>query len=636
MQIATEANVPELAGELAQPFVQRASWAWAAVASSAGVLWGWAAFVRGGSHDRRAQLLLTAAIAALAVLLWLARSVILRRVGAAPGASFAFSASSFLLLAVFLPDYLLGKPQALPRSLVLLTLFLLLFAAYSALPLRPDMSRLGWRAKPKTILLGFCVVYFGVTTWVTLVKLRAFGYVGQDIAYFSQCLYTTLHGQLFSSNLYHDLLYGKPVGSDLAGHNQLVLLVFLPFYFLHKSASTILVVRNVFIVLCAWPVYLTGRRISPWVGAMAAMAFLLLPAVLYQNFYDFAPLSLAGLPLLFALYYFLESRFGPFLVALVCAQMVREDLVFAVFGFGLLALGQRRRLRWIAFPCAFAILWAVFSWKILFPHFLHGATPAVAGCFSYLGNTPGEIIGNILRHPRMLLSHENLLYIKQMGDPFGQMLFLLNPAWLISVPYIAINLAGEGGGCNTAMIYRHYSLIPSVFLFGSVLLALPKIATWARRKGLGSAAPATLMSFVLAAAVGSIAMVTGQQQWEELRVRPWHQEARRIAATLPPGAPVAVPRYLLPAVANRMSLYQSLRLLEYHHPDARFIVIDKDWKRMAATDQWRENYEALRRQLAVTPEYSVIYDSPGYVIFKLCDGCAPHLPHRDPIKETRD
>jgi uncharacterized membrane protein len=640
METSAEAQLSELKpGRIERP-AARISKPWGLAFSAVPVVWGWAAFVRGRGFGFWLQVALVVAIAGLVVLLlYLTRAVAFRGVQVRRGEHtrlLAFSCSAFLLLAVFLPEYWFGKPPLLLRSLILLTLSLLLFAANSAVSMDLRLSRRSL-PKPELTLLVFCLVYFVASTYVTLAKLHAFGYIGQDVAYFSQCLYTTLHGRLFYSNMYHDLLYGKPVGSDFAGHNQLVLLAFLPFYAIHKAASTMLVVRNVFIVSCAWPVYLIGRRLlSPWMAATAAMAFLLLPAVLYQNFYDFAPLSTAGLPLLFALYYFLEGKFRPYLAALACAQIVREDLVFAVFGLGLFALWQRRGLRWTAIPCMFALLWAVFSWKALFPYFLQGATSAVTGCFSYLGATPAEMVRNIAHHPNVLFSHDNLVYVKQMVDSFG-VLFLFNPAWIISTPYIAINLAGEGGGCNTAMIYRHYALIPTVFLFGSFLLAVPKVRDAMKRMGKDpDAVLAAIVLFVLMAAVGSTAFVTGRQQFDDLRNRPWHKEARQVAAMLPSDAAVAVPRYLLPAVDNRMSLYQSLRLLEYHHPDARFIVIDKDWQRMEATDQWRQNYDALRHLLESTPEYSVIYNSPDYVIYKLCDGCAPKLPHRDPGKGIRD
>src|SRR5262249_22445617 len=151
-------------------------------------------------------------------------------------------------------------------------------------------------------------------------------------------------------------------------------------------------------------------------AAIAAFAFLVCPAVIYQNLYDFAPLSLAAFPLLFALYFYLEGRFWPYLLALFLSQLVREDLVFVIFGLGLFALWQRRSIRWVAIPCALGAGWAVLSWKVVFPYFLHGARSAVASCFGYLGNTPAEMVRSILRHPAAVLSRNNLIYVKQLVD----------------------------------------------------------------------------------------------------------------------------------------------------------------------------------------------------------------------------
>jgi len=605
-------------------------------------LWLWAAFIRGRGFARPLQIvLLLGALAGVGAFAWLVNRFLRQQFKLESGQAaraVAFSSTAFLLLAVFLPEYLAGRPL-LARSLILLGLSLVLFVAYVAVWLREELPATNQSRTPfsaSKVLFIFCIVYFFLTSWIALVKLHAFGYVGQDVAYFTQCLYTTLHGRLFYSNMYHDLLYGKAVTSDFAGHNQPVLFLFLPFYLLYKSASTLLIVRNIFIVLCAWPIYRIGRRyLQPGMSAILAMAFLVVPAVFYQNFYDFAPLSLAAFPLLFAFYYLLEGRFRPFVIALVCTQLVREDLVFAVFGLGLLALWQRRSPRWVLFPCFFALFWAFLSWKIVFPHFLQGASSAVGSCFAFLGSTPLQMLRYVIGHPAIFLSRSAFIYIKQMVDSFGGVLFLLNPLWLFAVPYVAINLLGDAGGCNSAMIYRHYALVPTVLLFGSFLMSVEKMARNQGRQAPGTK-PAAVVLFVLFAALSSTVFVTGKAQFDELETRPWHGEASQIASMIPADASVAVPRYLLPSVANRDNLYQSLRLLEYHHPNAGYIVIDKDWQRMAATEQWRDNYDTLRRLLETSTQYKAIYDSPNYAIYKLCDGCSADLPHREPMKEMHD
>jgi len=209
--------------------------------------------------------------------------------------------------------------------------------------------------------------------------------------------------------------------------------------------------------------------------------------------------------------------------------------------------------------------------------------------------------------------------------------------WVLSTPYISINLLGQGGGCNTAMIYRHYSLIPAAILFVSFLFSLKKIGALVLARGKSPVlAQALLVFFVLGASLSSTMFVTGRRQFEDLYSRSWHTEARRLANSIPQNASLAVPRYMLPFVANRDGLYLSLRLLEYYHPDAQYIVLDKEWARMAATDQWKENYYELWDLLKRDSRYSVTYDSPNYVIYKLCEGCQTDLPHIMPGQDIHE
>ena len=616
----------------------RIRFSWILAASMIAALWFWAAFFRALQHSIIPKLLTI-------TFLWAAVSIV-NLVFASrgngnffqPGQRAAVACAAFFLPAVFLPEYLLGGNPVLLRSIALLLLTLLLYGFFAMLFVPQFCSSLRemvTQAKWSRALILFCIIYLLGVTLITIIKLRAFGYIGQDIGYFTQCLHTALHGRLFYSNLYHDLLYGKPISSDFAAHNQLVLYVFLAFYVIHKAASTMLVARNIMVVLCAWPVYLLSRRILPrGLAALLTIAFLLVPAILYQNVYDFAPLSAAGLPLLFAFYFFAEERFVPFLISLVFTQVVREDLVFAVFGFGLLSLWYRRTPKWFVIPGVLAVSWAIFSWKILFPHFLAGTTSVVNGCFSHLGATPSQMLHRIISKPQTIATRENLIYVKQLVGPWGGILFLLNPSWLVSLPYIGINVMGQGGACNTAMVYRHYAMVPSVLLFVGFLFTIERLTVLLRRKEQDPLPiQAALVSLAVALAFASLLFVTGQQQFRELESQAWHTEARSLVGKIPVNSSVAVPRYLLPSFASRNEVYMTLRLLEYHHPDPEFIVIDKDWSREHATERWRDNYLGLLDNLKNNPRYTAVYDSSNYLIYRRCAGCSSGLPHAEIVNE---
>lgn len=594
--------------------------------------WSWAAFARGRHLPILLQVLAFMAGGAIpfAAREWLARTLQTHSLTRPKmGADVNIVYLAYLLFVLFLPEYLLGTPVPLIRSAIFLAAFVFLFNSLPHLFSQFESSHfITDDQSPRHWLIGFCSIYFGLTTVLTLRKLYVFGYVGQDIAYFTQSLYTTLHGHLFYSNMYHDLFYDRAVTTDFAAHNQPVLFLFLLVYALLKSPATLLVFRNICVVLSAWPLYLILRRFySARTALVGTVAFLVAPAVIYQNLYDFAPLSVVGVPLLFTFYYYLDGKMAQFSIWLFATQLVREDLIFVSLGFAGLAFLHKRKWGWVIFPGALGLFWAWLSWMVIFPHFLHGAASVVDSCFAQLGNGPKDIGYTVVRHPVLIMTRNNLIYLKQLIGPLGGTLFLASPVCLIATPYILINLMGQGGACNTAMIYRHYALIPYVILFVAFVLTVHWLCqrygqTPRQREAIASLS----MVFVLTTSLLVLVFVTGADYFDTLRSQPWHSEARKVISLLPADAAIAVPRYMLPMVAARPQLYQSLRLLEYAHPNPDYVVIDKDWVRMAASSHWRSNYDRLRQILASSASFSVIYESANYAVYKKCTQCDAKLP----------
>lgn len=529
-----------------------------------------------------------------------------------------YAAAWIYFLALFLPGHLFfsgvsSKSHMVPLSIALLWAFIERFRQRSALqPLLLSQEKVSDGYAHRTLFV-FGNLYFIATTVLAIIKFRNFGYVGQDIAYFMQCLYTGLHGQLFASNQYHDLLYTTTVHSDFAGHNQPILFLLLPFYWLFPGIETLFVLRNLSIVLCIVPAYTIARLwLRPMSAMIAVVGLMLGPVVLYQNIYDYAPLSMVGLPLLFALQFYLQKRYLPFMLMLICCLWVREDLVFVLAGIGFVAWLQGRRWKWSVVPLALAVLWTIATWEVVLPHFQAGAVSAVQGCFSYLGNSPEEMIRNIVTHPRLILTHKIAVYLAQIFSPLGGITTLTSPISFISFPYILINVLGDKG-CNAAIAFRHYSLVPVLLLFPAAAGFSYWLKTVHFRLRIRESSLAIL---ILCASITSTILATGTDEISWLRAKPWQSEAKRVANILPADAAVAVPRYMLPLVANRESVYQSLRLLEYHHPDANYIVLDRDNQRMGVSAHWSTGYQLLKQQLGNPLQFSLIYSSENYLVYK--------------------
>ena len=458
-------------------------------------------------------------------------------------------------------------------------------------------------------------------TAIAIRKYMVFGYVGQDLAYFGQIMHTTLHGHLFWGNLLQDLIYSRPVTTDFAGHNSPLMLLLLPFYAIFHTPVTLLVLRNVALLGCALPVFLLARRsASPSTAWLWAGAFLLTPAIFGQATFDFYPLSLVALPLLFSLYFYVEQRYLGFVIALAATLLVREDLVFFAFGMGLLALLHRRSLKWSLLPLGAAAVWAVLSFRVVIPAALHGATFVTDACFAHLGHGPAEMARNITLHPgRNLLVRDNVVYVKTLLTPPGLLLPFGSPISLLSFPYIAINLLAGAGPCITTVIAAQYSVIPATLLFTGSLLTVTGVS---RRGLLASVAqlglrdPGAAPLLLIALSCGSLILLTGRPEFASVREQSWGSEARHVLTLIPPGASVAAPRYLLPHLANRDCLYQTHRLPQYHNAHYEYLIIDTDWSHINAAESYRTQYEQVGQSAAKDPALDIVYASPQYRVYR--------------------
>ena len=549
-----------------------------------------------------------------------------------------------VVLVFFLPEYLARLVPPLLRSGLLLTIAALLWIALCALCIRACQGSIEPAPRRHTSRLsghlpGFValLVLFGIVSALAIRKYLVFGYVGQDLAYFAQVMHTTLHGHLFWGNLLQDLIYSKPVATDFAGHNSIIMFLVLPFYALAPSPVTLLVLRNLVLVACAVPVFLLARRrVSAPTAWLWVAAFLLTPAILEQTVFDFYPLTFVALPLLFTLYFYIEQRYAAFCVAGFLTLLVREDLVFFIFGMGLLPLLQpftgrvagspvaRSLLRWTAIPLAFAAAWAALSFLVIMPTALHGSTFVTDACFAHLGASPRQMLESVLLHPREnVLVHGNIVYLKTLLTPSGMLLSSGSLLSALCLPYLAINMLAGAGRCITTVISAQYSVIPASLLFAGALLAATRPAaprSWGRRLatlgrlGLHNDAVAPLLLIALCCA--SLVFVIDKPEIDSFRPQPWGSEARRVLSLIPAQASVAAPRYMLPHLANRDCLYQTHRLLQYHQPVYEYLILDSEWAHINASEDYRAQYSLVERQAASNPALRLIYKSSQYKVYR--------------------
>ena len=525
-----------------------------------------------------------------------------------------------VIFALYLPEYVARVQPPVLRSILLLTIVVGLWLCLSVDVIRRHRSISISDRTANMLGAAAVVILFALATALAIQKYLVFGYVGQDLAYFGQILHTTLHGHLFWGNLLQDVLYTKPVTTDFAGHNSPVMFLFLPFYAVFPSPITLIVLRNLAIFACVIPILGLARlRTSSPAAWLWALTFLATPTIFYQTTFDFYPLSFVALPVLCAFYFYTTRQYKAFCIALLCSLLVREDLVFFVFGMGLLALVHRRGMRWSVPSLIGATVWAVASFLIIIPTALHGASFVTDACFCHLGTTRAQMIHSVVFHPTQnVLSHNNIVYLKTLLTPSGLILSWGSLLALLATPYLAINLLAGGGACITNVIYAQYSLVPATILFLGSLLVLtrqsPTTLTRLGRLGLRGNMPAAML--VLSLATAGVVFTTDREQVNNFRQTVWTSEARHVLSLIPAHASVAAPRYMLPHLANHDCLYQTHRLWQYHTPAYEYLILDTNWSDINAASTYQAQYEALLAKSASNPGLQLIYDSPRYRVYR--------------------
>ena len=523
-----------------------------------------------------------------------------------------------MLLALILPEYMARVQPSWVVSALLGAVCVCLWAALFALTV--SRVRPSPRVAIATTAVMLCLLT-GVSTALALRKYQVFGYVGQDLAYFGQIVYSTTHGHVFRGSLLQDLLYSKPVATDFAGHNSPVMFLLVPFYWLWPSPATLIVLRNLLLLLGTVPIYLLARRrTSVFVACLWVVVFFVTPSILLQNIFDFYPLTLAAVPLLFSVYFFVEGRYAAFLVACAAALLVREDLGFAICLFSVAAVWERRTKKWVLAPAAAGVAWLVLSFNVVLPVALHGAHFVTDACFGHLGSSPAAMLANVLQHPKhTLLIHGNLVYLKTLLSPTGLLLGVASPVAWLAAPLLAINLAAGGGPCTTTMIAAQYSVVPATMLFaGALLAATGKGRTsWLARAGrLGLADPAAPPLLLMACCIATLLFTSPEADGMAFQHRVWEPEAYRVLSMIPANASVAGPRYMLPHLANRDCLYQTHRLEEYHHPVYEYLIVDNDWSDINAASIYRAEYEHVAASAAVDPNLQLLYASAQFRVYR--------------------
>jgi len=366
-----------------------------------------------------------------------------------------------------------------------------------------------------------------------------------DLAVHAQSTWNLLHGSLGSSIL------GVPF---LGNHMVLILFGIAPLYALFPSPLTLLYLQSLALAAGAWGVFLLARTELPAGWRLAPpLLYLIYPPLLFMNLYEFHPVALATVFLIYALYFFRCARFRPFLLFLVLTLLCQENLSLVAVGFGVYALLAWRPARWVVLPLGMGAAWFVLTVLVVMPRL----NPAIqfARLYPQLGDSvPGVLTGLVTRPGvvvRSMAQPAKLGFLNSLLAPIAY-LGLLGPLSFVPVlPVLAQRLLSQRLSETTIVYHYQAEFIP--FVFAATIAGLRR-ALRARRRVVRPLLAALLTGFPLAALclTGILPRVLTPAGG------PAPEAVRRVDAFLdrfPARAPVAATFEFLPRLANRPRLY---------------------------------------------------------------------------------
>lgn len=330
----------------------------------------------------------------------------------------------------------------------------------------PSMQvRIAW-----AILVFITVLYFAWMYEQSALRYDTFKATAFDLGNMDQAVWNTLHGRWFQFTNHGSNWYGIPI--RLSQHVEPIIIPLSLLYLLHSDVHMLLGLQTLALALGSLPVFLLTRKFLPtWplLAPVFALSYLLAPALIGINIYDFHPASLATPFFLYAMLALTYRRHAWFILCCILAAACKEEMPAVVAMLGVLVAWKYKMPRtgivlFLLGATAFLV-----SFLVIEPHFNVGAQHnSFWYRYSALGSSPTNAIFNILLHPwlpfTIFFTIDRFYYLASLLRSAG-FLALLAPEWFIPMlPSLAINLLSVEFFQHSGVYQYNAAIIPFVII----------------------------------------------------------------------------------------------------------------------------------------------------------------------------
>src|SRR6266581_1420403 len=362
-------------------------------------------------------------------------------------------------------------------------------------------ARLFWIA---TGLVALAAMLFSAYfIFIHLGRQSAYLTPAEDLGIMDQAVWSLTHGQLFHQTICNTVsdtnCYGLDGISRFAIHFEPILFLVSLFYFVLPGPNTLLILQTLVVASGAFPAFWLARlRLRNEFAAVGiALLYLLYPALQQAEIFDFHAVTFTCSLLLFTLYFMYTRRTVWLFVFAILSMACKVEMPAVIAMFGLWSIVFQQRWRTGLGLVALSMAWV--GMTLLVYHFASPTGhPLLASRYSYLGNSPSQILFYFLQHPRAVIDQHLLepthrQYLRILLAPAGYLPVLAPWILVMAFPSIALNLLSSFRNQYLGIFQYSAEIVP-VLIFSTIeaIVLLVWAAQWFTKQVIAQrAAPQT-------------------------------------------------------------------------------------------------------------------------------------------------
>ena len=451
--------------------------------------------------------------------------------------------------------------------------------------------------------------YTVVLTGLCLFRFQHWFATGWDLGFYQQGLWAIWHHGLWARSSFID----EPVLADTA---SFVLWPLAPLYH-YLGTDFLLLLQTFSLGLGYWWIQQIGNDlgVSRVMATVVGVLYLLFPALLAANLYDFHPDVLAVPLLLAAIHYAMKEKWVAYVIVVVLALAMKDMVAVAVIGLGLsLILGRDRGPKvWGLVTVAVGVGWLFGTTAYLIPLLSGHAMNQWSAYYGQYGSTPIQGAETILGHPWLIFGWavetrpwEYLIWI------FGPMLGILGLGrrsfdrdwrWLAgALLVLEINCLSRFASQTSP--FDQYSLFALPSLFVTALVVVKSVPwDWAAWRTRGAVGISLLFLLVMAWHLHD----TTWRGWPSNR-----PELVQATAMIPKAVPVVAQNFVLPHVSNRGKAIDANTLGSKKLVIGTYVVLDPEFSTGNTPKALVRSWTTLLSQKA-----RLVYGKDDVYLFKI-------------------